>query len=185
MPEHHQSRGRRPARRFLALSSDALYTSEPPRRLEATGLHVDPPNVIELIASATSLRDEPEAIGGAILDAFGVDAVFFQSARHAATVSSQRGLRRAMHVEDRVADVKARARSQHRQDLRGDVRSLEDAVVRARRAQPARLELVQAGGGSFTAAVVERPWLVVSDAQLERLERVEAALDRAPEVPAA
>jgi hypothetical protein len=184
-PPHRQARrtGRRTGRRFLALSSDALYTGEPLRRLESTSI-ADPKNVVELVAAAVALRDEPECISGAILDSYGRDAWFFQSARHAATVETARELRRAIPVEDRVRDAWARMKTQHRQDLRGDLLALDKAVDRARRAQPARLELVgnPRGDVAFSLAVAERPWLAVSGQALDRLERVEAELDRAPDL---
>lgn len=187
MQQPHPRPGRRPGRRFLALSSDAIYTGEPLRRLEATGTHVvdghvDPPNVVELVGMAVALRDEPECVSDSILDNYGADALFFQSARHAATVLEQRELRRALPVEDRVRDCWARMKRQHRQDLRGELLALDKAVERATRSQPARLELVgnPRGESAFSLAVVERPWLVVNDQALVRLERVEAELDRAP-----
>jgi hypothetical protein len=177
---HPVNRSRRPRRRFLALSSDALYTSEPVRRLESTMIP-DPPEVVELIAAAVSLKDEPECVSDAILDTYGRDAAYFRSVRHAAEVEGLREQRAGMSHERRVLDAEARAKVQHRSDVRGDLLALGKALERARRS--AGLRLVEGVDGFARGETVGT--VSLSGAALERLERVEAMLDRAPELKAA
>lgn len=191
LPEITPRRGRTPARRFLAASSDAIYTNEPLRRLESTSL-ADPEQLVELVGAAVSLRDEPECVSDAILAGYGADALYFRSLQHARTVETAVEARQYASHALRVRDAAARSKSQHRTDLRGDLLALDKALDRATRA--AGLQLVERAtrdgdlrlaedGRGFTHAE-DRPVRLPALA-LERLERVEEALDRAPVLRAA
>jgi hypothetical protein len=164
------------ARRFLAPSSDAIYTSTPLRRLESTHF-ADPEQLVELVGAAVSMRDEPECISGAILDSYGADALYFRSLQHARTVESARDARQFASHQLRVRDARARCKAQHRTDLRGDLLALDKALDRATRA--AGLRLVEDERGFAKA---EERTVVLPVSALERLERLEAALDRAPDL---
>jgi hypothetical protein len=170
-------RGRTPARRFLAPSSDAIYSSTPARRLESTSL-ADPESVVELVAAAVSLRDEPECVSDAILAGYGADALYFRSMQHARTVESAVKARRHAPHALRVRDAHARSKSQHRTDLRGDLLALGKALDRATRA--AGLRVVEDERGFARAEPAGR--VVLPALALERLERVEALLDRVPDL---
>lgn len=154
---------RRPAPRFIAR----------PRQIPD---HVaDPPDLLDVVRAASSLCDEPEKLGPAILDSQGRDARHFDAVRYAAAIEEAQQARPALSPEARVRDAEARARVQHRNDLRGELRALGEAVARARRAQPARL--VERDDGFIVSE--SRP-LALTASAMARLERVEAALDRAP-----
>ena len=176
LPDIAPRRGRTPARRFLAPSSDAIYSSTPARRLESTSL-ADPDVVVELVAAAVSLRDEPECVSDAILATYGKDALYFQSVRHARTVEAARETRQGAPHPLRVRDAGDRARRQHRTDLRGELLALGKALDRATRAHALRVVTDVDG---FTRSE-DRP-VRLPAAALERLERVEALLDRAPDI---
>jgi hypothetical protein len=144
---------RRPAGKFMW----------PPRHLPARDV-ADPSAFdchlaehADLVAGARSKADEPEMIGRAILSTYGKDALYFQSLRYAAAVEAGRQARALLAAEDRLRDAQRRAKAQHRGDLRGEFRAIDEMLKRAAR-----------GGRSTPLRAVER------------LESVEASLDRPP-----
>jgi hypothetical protein len=106
----------------------------------------------EMVAAALTLRDEPEAIGRAIVDAYGELAAYHQSVRYRQAVEQARIARQALDPEDRLVDAMARARRAHL-NLSGEFHVLRKMLERLRR-----------GGRKL-------------DTFVKRLERIEARLD--------
>lgn len=146
----------RPARRFLgfgARAGDGLgYLTQPQRPLENT-LEPDPPEVVELIAGATRLCDEPECDSEALAD-YAATAEFWRTQKHAAEVLAARQLRPLLKAEARLVDAQRRAKQAHRKDLSGEFLALKHMLAHDRK-----------GGGNPSAST------------LARLERVETRLD--------
>lgn len=103
-------------RRFLApggrVGDGHGYLAEPERELDATS-EPDPPDVVARIRDATCMVDEPECIGPAIVDAYSESARFFDSARHSLEVEQLREIRRQLSMEQRIAEIRRRAKLQH------------------------------------------------------------------------
>jgi hypothetical protein len=142
-------------RRFLARGSGNGhgYLTQPQRELPPVA---DESDVVERIASATALVDEPEAPSPAWVDAEAELAVERNRLRHLAVVAQRVEIRRELSVEDRIRDAQRRAKDQHR-NIRNDVFVIERMLARA----------AKAGTGVPAAA-------------LERLEALEATLDGLP-----
>lgn len=125
----------RPARRFLAPKARAGnghgYLSQPMRPLENT-LEPDPPEVVELIAGATRLCDEPESDSEALAD-YAKTAEFWRTQKHAAEVLAARETRPLLRAEDRLRDAERRAKQSRRRDLKGEFMALRGMLDRYRR----------------------------------------------------
>ena len=145
-----------PSRKFLAPKARAGnghgYLSQPIRPLTNTNTP-DEPHVVERIASATNLADEPECISGAIVDGYTELAQFQHSIRHQQAVEAARQTRPLLEAEDRIRDAERRAKQSHRN------LSSEFHVMRK------MLERAEKGGRKAPASLISR------------LERVEASLD--------
>lgn len=138
-------RKRTHAPRFLAPGASAGdgkgYRHAPPRRLDK-GAPADPPAVVERVRAAASLRDEPEAIGPAILDPQGDDAAYLDRLRRDAELQAAILARRALASEDRLREIMRRAKLK-RVDVRKEVYVMEAMLERSRRAgQGAPVKLV-------------------------------------------
>jgi hypothetical protein len=150
------------ARRFMLPgagkgSTSLGYTGQPIRELP---LVADEPAVVERIAEACSMRDEPEAPSEAWLDA-AADLAFMRNQQaRLADIAQAQGMRPLLSLEQRMMDAQRRAKLQH-----VDCRSEFTAVRRMLEA--ARLESERRGARTVRAA--ER-----------RLERVEVRLDQLP-----
>lgn len=81
---------------------------------------------------AQGMRDEPECVGPAIVDAYSESALFWQSLRHAAEVQEAQQSRRLLNAEQRLADVQRRAKQQH-VNVSGEVHVLSSMLERAKR----------------------------------------------------
>lgn len=146
---------RQRARRFLIPgggkgSSGLGYATQPLRELRPGG---DPSELVSIVATQTCLVDEPEFVGPAILDAYGESARFYESLRHQAEVAAAREARKTLEPEDRVADIKRRAKEKH-VNIAGDLAKVEHDLRKAR-----------AGGRKNFNGIVRR------------IERLEAWLD--------
>lgn len=144
------ARGPRP--RFLALGqgNGHGYVSTPLRELP---LVADEPETVELIAACTSIRDEPEAIGPAILDDYAAVNRRLHTQQHVRDVLEARDRRPGLPPEARVLDLRRRARCAH-VDLSHELHLIGRDLDRARLA--GRMPPKRA---------------------LDRLERLEALLD--------
>lgn len=147
---------KQPSRRFLApgaRSGDGHgYLTKPLRPLTSTTIP-DEPHVVERIASATNLADEPEFVSDAICDGYAEVADFHRSQQHIKAVTAARVLRPLLDAEDRIRDAERRAKHAHR-NLSSEFHVLRQMLGRAER------------GGRKTPP-----------AALTRLERIEASLD--------
>lgn len=148
---------RAPGRRFLAAQARSGnghgYVTQPPRKV---GKAPDSPEVVEQIAAAVSLTDEPECISPAILDAYGEDARHYQSLRRLAEVQEARAVRATLSAAARLADVRRRAKEQH-VNLSGQVKMVASMLDRA-----------EAGGRKEPPAALRT--LTVLEAQLDGVD---------------
>lgn len=146
------------ARKFIAPGARAGdghgYMNRPLRSLDNT-LEPDSPEVVDLIAGATRLTDEPEACSEDLAD-YARTAQFHQTLRHMQAVEQARELRPLLRAEDRIRDAQRRAKQSKRRDLSGEFLALRGMLDRYRRA-----DQEPKPGSSL----------------LNRLERVEAKLD--------
>lgn len=121
---------RTPARRFLAAGARGGnghgYLSQPQRQLGKTA---DPTEVVERIATATSLCDEPEAVGPAVIDAQADLARHYNQLRRAAEIQRARETRRDLTLQDRMADAQRRAKDQ-RIDVSRDLLTIRKMLAR-------------------------------------------------------
>jgi hypothetical protein len=108
------------------------------------------------VAEAAAMCDEPEAVGPAILDAFGESARYYETLRHQANIERARVARQELNVEQRLRGVEERAKRQHI-NVSGELH-----VIRS------MLERAKSGGRKEPPAAVDR------------LERIEAVLDGIP-----
>jgi hypothetical protein len=140
-------------RRFLTKGSGNGhgYVAQPKREYPAVA---DEPDVLERIASATALADEPEAPSSAWVDAEAELAAERNRLRHLAVVAQRIEIRRELTVEARIRDVQRRAKDQ-RVDISGEL-----YVIRKMRSRSQR------------AGHTKEP-----PAAMRRLEAVEARLD--------
>lgn len=146
---------RRPAPLFLAPGAggnDTGYRTRPLRPLDAT-MEADSPEVVELIAGATRICDEPECIGPGIVDAYGEDAKFYESQRAIREAAERRQARVLLTAEDRLKTVMENAKRRH-------IDVSHEAFIMRRDLERARL-----AGRKEPASV------------LARLERTEAKVD--------
>jgi hypothetical protein len=111
-----RARTRKAPPRFLAFG--IRYAQSPLRELP---IIADEPDVRDRIAGATSLRDEPECVGPAILDPYGEDARKHQQLRHLKAVQEAQARRPQLDPTIRVADIERRAKDRHA-DLTKDTR---------------------------------------------------------------
>lgn len=156
---------RRRARRFLAprgRQGDGLgYLAVPDRECPGPAGVEQHLEVVDLVAARTSIFDEPEAVGPAIVDAYSELARTYDLARHRAEVGELREVRAGLSVGQRIADARHRAKVRH-VDVRSELRAVEWLVDRAGR------------GGR-----------VVPQVALQRLVRVEELLDTRADLEAA
>lgn len=89
------------------------YMTRPLRPLE-NKFQADPPEVVERIAAATRLCDEPEIIGAAIVNGYTELADFQHTLRHQQAVQAARVLRPQLDAEARIRDAERRAKQAHR-----------------------------------------------------------------------
>lgn len=126
---------RPPRPRFLAAGqgNGSGYTSTPLRELP---LVADEPDVVERISEATDIRDEPECIGPAIVDGYAEVAQFQHSQQHQADVLAAQQVRPLLKAEDRLRDIKRRAKGAH-VDLSHEMHIMRRDIEKARlRNQP-------------------------------------------------
>lgn len=145
--EIRETRGRR----FLAAGARSGnghgYLGAPQRELQPG----DSPETVARIAAATSIFDEPESPGPAVIDAQADLAAHYNALRRAAEIEAARANRHGLSIEHRIADARRRAKAQHR-NIRNDLFVVERMIERARRAQNtfvpaaaiARIEAVEA-----------------------------------------
>lgn len=103
-----------------------------------------------------AMRDEPEAIGPAIIDSYAESNEFRFAQQHTADVLAARTLRPLLRAEDRLRDAERRAKYAKRRDLKGEFAALRGLLDRELR------------GG-----IEPKPTSTI----VRRLERVEAKLD--------
>jgi hypothetical protein len=78
-----------------------------------------------------AMRDEPEAIGPAIVDGYAEVAAFHRSQQHAKDVAAMQTLRPLLKAEDRLKDIHRRAKHSH-VDLSHEIHIMERDLKRAR-----------------------------------------------------
>jgi len=146
---------RKHARRFLnwTAASSRPYLGKPLRELPEIA---DPPELVELIASATNIRDEPEADSEAVAH-YAEVANRYHTIRHAREVEQREQARQLLTLEHRMTAARGAAKMQ-RVDVSGELYVLDKMLKRARK-----------GGVSDPPPVIER------------LERLEARLDHKPQ----
>jgi hypothetical protein len=76
------------------------------------------------------MRDEPEAIGPAILDSYAEGNEFRFAQQHTADVLAARVLRPLLRAEDRLRDAERRAKQSKRRDLSGEFLALRGMLER-------------------------------------------------------
>lgn len=114
----------------------------PGRFLGPTGLRYKPlrdlpivqdeQDLIDRIKDATSIRDEPECIGPAILGSYAeVNARIFTQ-QHVLDVAAAQQIRPELKAEDRIKDIHRRARYA-RVDLSHEIQIMERDLEKARR----------------------------------------------------
>jgi hypothetical protein len=146
---------RRPAGRFLWPPRKLPARSEPdPRTFDR-----DLAEHAEHVAGATCISDEPERVDSAAILTYAENARRHETIRYAAELTDRRRARLLLTEEDRLRDAQRRAKAQHRTDLRGEFLAIAKDLERSAR-----------GGRRLSVR------------GLERLERVEAVLDRAPDL---
>jgi hypothetical protein len=136
---------REPTRKFLA--PNGRIVNRPLRELHDGG---DPPEVVQRIAEATSLCDEPECPSKATVDAHADLAKTYDRLRYLADLSEAQKARQLLSIEARMADVQRRAKLRHA-DVSGEIHIVKKMLERARaggRADPRaamnRIELIEA-----------------------------------------
>lgn len=137
----------------LFLASNGRTTGKPLREPHPLGTDLE---VVERVADAVAMCDEPEMISRAISSRYGDEANGkngHTSLRHRAAVEQARDARQTWTVEKRIGVVKLRAKQQ-RVDVSHELHIIEKALARAR-----------SGGRELPAA------------PMKRLEAVEALLD--------
>lgn len=139
-------RVRRPAPRHLAR----------PRRLPDKV--ADPQKVLEAVAAAVQLKDEPECLGPGVADLFGEHARFLHEQRRAAVLASLQASRAGLLPAKRLAECRRRARRLH-VDVSGDAHVIEQGITAARR------------------GIRPSDDLPVRPSVMRRLEQLEARLD--------
>ena len=117
---------RQPAGRFLGPIG---LRHSPMRQLPTVR---DEQDLIDRIKAATSIRDEPECIGPAILDSYAESNAFRHSQQHMADVLAAQQLRPQLKAEDRLKDVHRRAKHAH-VDLSHEIRIMERDLEKARK----------------------------------------------------
>lgn len=113
----------------------------PGRFLGPTGLRYSPlrdlpviadeKDLVDRIKAATTLRDEPECIGPAILGDWSEVKRLEQSQQHALDVANARQARPLLEVDDRIRDIERRAKYA-RVDMTNEVHLMRRDVDRAR-----------------------------------------------------
>jgi hypothetical protein len=112
------------------------YTTRPLR-----GLPSDIPGLVDddqlrdqadRVRDAVSIRDEPESIGPAIVDGYASIANFHRSQQHALDVAAAQNVRPLLKAEDRLKDIRRRARHSH-MDLSHETHLLERDLEKYRR----------------------------------------------------
>jgi hypothetical protein len=136
------------------VSEDTPPPRRPPGRFLAPKARGDEHGYVA--DSRLGMRDEPEAIGPAILDGYAEGNAFRFAQQHAADVLAAQTLRPLLRAEDRLRDAERRAKQSKRRDLKGEFAALRGMLDREQR-----------------RGVEPRP----QSALLVRLERVEATLD--------
>lgn len=151
------------ARRFMlpgaGKGSGSLgYTGQPIRELPVVA---DEPHVVDRIASASNMRDEPEAPSESWLNATADRAFMLNQQARLADIAQAKAARPALTIENRMMDAQRRSRLQH-----VDCRSEFSAVRRM--LDVAKTESAKRSARTEAAAV-------------RRLERIEQRLDQPPE----
>lgn len=140
-PEAYMSRSRKPAGRFLA--PNGRTTRKPLREVPSRGVHEeDRRREVELVATHTDHRDEPEQIGEAILEDWEQVRRLHMSQQHAIEVAAAQKLRPMLELDDRVRDIQRRAK-QGGYDLKRETALMRRDIERAKagnRKPPARVE---------------------------------------------
>jgi hypothetical protein len=106
----------------------------------------DPPEVIERIASCTSIFDEPEYPGKAILDAHTELAQHYDRLRYQLELEQAQQDRKLLSMEARMAEVQRRAKMRHvnfSRELFTARKMLERAQAGGRKEPQAAVRLVE------------------------------------------
>ena len=121
---------RAPRPRFLApgQGNGTGYTTRPLRELP---LVADEPDIVERIATATNIRDEPECIGPAIVNGYAEAAAFHRTQQHALEVAEAQARRPDITPENRLKDIQRRAKHSH-VNLSREVFTMDQELRRAR-----------------------------------------------------
>lgn len=91
----------------------------------------DEQDLIDRIKDATSIRDEPEMIGPAILNSYAESNAFKHSQQHQADVLNAQQIRPQLKAEDRIRDIQRRAKHAHI-DLTHEISIMERDLRKAR-----------------------------------------------------
>jgi hypothetical protein len=100
----------------------------PMRKMPAVA---DEQDTVERIRDATTLRDEPECIGPAILADYAQAALLHQSQQHALDVANMLEIRPTLEPEKRLEDIRRRARHSN-VDLSRETMIMGAEITRAR-----------------------------------------------------
>jgi hypothetical protein len=151
---------RRPAGRFLSpsASNPRAYRNRPLRELPILADDEDRRREVERVRATTSIRDEPESVGPAILGDWEEVRQLHRSQQHAIEVAAMRQARPMLALEDRVRDIQRRAR-QSGYDLRRETALMRRDIERAKagnRHPPARVEKRCEGLEALLDGVVQR-----------------------------
>lgn len=146
------SKPRKPSPRFLA--PNGRTRSKPLREVPSLGVHEeDRLREVDVVASRTDHRDEPETVSDAILTSYAEVNRRIYTQQHALDVAQAQQLRPMLAAEDRLKDIRRRARHAH-VDLSHETHIMQRELDRAR-----------TGG--------RKP----PERTLTRLERIESLLD--------
>lgn len=127
------SKPRQPAGRFLGPIG---LRYKPLRDLP---LVRDEQDLVDRIKAATSIRDEPECIGPAILDSYAESNAFRHTQQHMADVLAAQRVRPTLAAEDRIKDIRRRAKYAH-VDLSHEIGIMTRDLEKARsKDQPPKL----------------------------------------------
>lgn len=141
---------KQPARRFIALGTGRSYRSHPLREVPTVSPKAtahpyeddDRRREAELVATGTDPRDEPECVGPAILASYAeVNKRIFDQ-QHALDVAVAQQTRPLLALEDRIKDIRRRAKFAH-VDLSRETHLMQRDIDRAKagnRKPPKRVE---------------------------------------------
>lgn len=120
-------------RRFLAPGGRSGnghgYLSTPQREPQPG----ESPETLARIAAATSILDEPESPGPAVIDAQADLAAHYNALRRAAEIEAAQANRQGVSIENRMADARRRAKMQHT-NIAGELYVITKMIRRSQRA---------------------------------------------------